>query len=75
MLIDGEKLLVFLEELIEQAQLNVWDYEEFHGKTKLANIPAMASIDSFLYGVASGKLQQLEYLKQMVEARIEELGE
>ena len=73
-LIDGEKFLILLEEMIEQAQLNIWDYEEFH-QDNLANIPAMASMDAFLYGVASGKMQQLEYIKQMVETRMDELGE
>ena len=74
MLIDGDKFLIFLEELIEQAQANVWDYEEIHGN-KLANIPGMDSMDAFLYGVASGKLQQAEYMQQLVETRMEELGE
>ena len=74
MLIDAKKYLDLLDDLIEQAQSNVWEYEEFH-ENKLANIPAMSSMDAFLYGVASGKLQQLEYLRLQVEARLEQLGE
>lgn len=73
-LLNSEKFLAFLESLIDQAQGNVWEYEDFH-ENRLANIPAMDPMDSFLYGVASGKLQQLEYLKQLVETRMEELGE
>ena len=74
MLIDGEKFLIFLDDLLEQAEVNIADYEEFHGD-RLAHIPSMAPMDAFLYGVASGKLQQLEYIKQLVEARTGELGE
>jgi hypothetical protein len=74
MLIDAEKYLAFLDELVKKAQVNVWEYEEFH-EDRLADIPSMNPMDSFLYGVASGKLQQLEYLRDMVEARKEELGE
>lgn len=73
MLIDSDKYLDLLDDLIEQAKINVWEYEEFH-EDKLANIPNLNPMDSFLYGIASGKLQQLEYLKQMVESRVEELG-
>ena len=74
MLIDAEKYLAFLDELVKKAQVNVWEYEEFH-EDRLAHIPSMEPTDSFLYGVASGKLQQLEYLRDMVEAREKELGE
>ena len=74
MVIDTEKFLAFLDELISKAQINVWEYEEFH-EDKLAHIPSMNPLDSFLYGVASGKLDQLEYLRMMVESRMEELGE
>jgi hypothetical protein len=72
--IDSEKYLIFLEELIEKARVNVLDYEEVY-EDHLANIPKLPPLDAFLYGVASGKLQQLEYLRDMVEAREKELGE
>lgn len=74
MIIDGDKFLAFLDELIGKAQVNVYDYEEFY-QDRLANIPKMQPMDAFLYGVASGKLDQLEYLRTLVETRIEELGE
>ena len=70
MLIDGEKLLDFIDELIKQAQVNVADYEEFHGD-KLADIPRLPPLDAFLYGVASGKLDQLVYIAQLFEALLE----
>jgi hypothetical protein len=72
MVIKGEEFLAFLDQLIDQAQINVWEYEEFY-EDKLAHIPSMSPIDSFLYGIASGKLQILEDLKTMVEERIKEL--
>jgi hypothetical protein len=74
MIIDGEKFLAFLDDLISKAQVNVFDYEEFY-EDRLANIPEMQPTDAFLYGVASGKLDQLDYLRQLVESRMEELGE
>jgi hypothetical protein len=74
MIIDAEKYLAFLDGLITKAQVNVLEYEEFH-EDRLANIPAMDPMDSFLYGVASGKLDQLEYLRMLMETRMQELGD
>lgn len=74
MIVDGKKLLFFLEDLANQARSNVLEYEEFHGNN-LANIKIMNPMDSFLYGVASGKLQQIQYLQDLIEARMEEFGE
>ena len=72
MIIKGEEFLAFLDQLVDQAQINVWDYEEFH-EDRLANIRDMNPMDSFLYGIATGKLQQVEYLRDMVAERIKEL--
>ena len=53
MLIDAEKFLDFLENIIQQTQSNVYEYEDFHGN-HLAHIPSMDPMDAFLYGIASG---------------------
>lgn len=66
MLVKSKKLLEFISTLIEQAQTNVYEYEEFY-EDRLADIRRMQPMDAFLYGVASGKLQQLEYIKQLIE--------
>jgi hypothetical protein len=67
MLIESDKFLEFLDNLIEQAQANVYDYEEFY-EDRIADIRKMQPMDAFLYGVATGKLQQVEYFKQLVES-------
>jgi len=67
MLLESADLVIFLERLKEQAQVNVWDYEDFH-EDKLADIRNLQPVDAFLYGVASGKLQQVEYLIQLIES-------
>lgn len=74
MLIESNKFLEFLEELINQAQLNVYDYEEFY-EDRIADMRKMQPMDAFLYGVATGKLQQAEYFKQLIEAGEEFHGE
>ncbi len=60
----------YLDELVNKAQLNVYDYEEFH-QDKLANIPSMKPIDAFLYGVASGKLEMAKHLRNLIEDLME----
>lgn len=71
MKIDGYKFSEFLDSLIDKAEANVQDYEEFHGP-QLANIPDMNPMDSFLYGVGNGKLEQLKYLKLLVDEAIKQ---
>jgi len=71
--IDSNEVLDFLEDLIDEAQDNLKSYEEFDGeKFQLADFRKMGSWDAFLYGVAHGKKDQLEYLKDYIEAKIEE---
>lgn len=72
MIINGTEFLAFLDQLVDQAQINVWEYEEFH-EDRLADIRSMPALDAFLYGIASGKLQVLEDLRTMVKERIGEL--
>jgi hypothetical protein len=55
----------YLDDLVEKAETNVLDYEHFHGN-KLANIPGMNPLDSFLYGIASGKLETLKNMRDLV---------
>ena len=50
-----QTLIEFLDDLVEKAQLNVYEYEEFH-QDRLADIRKMDPFDSFLYGIATGKL-------------------
>lgn len=73
MWVDHEKYLDFIDGLIDKAKANVSDYEHFHGE-RLAHIPSMHPMDSFLYGVASGKLDQLVYLRSLFEALEETEG-
>jgi hypothetical protein len=58
--------LEYLDDLVDKAQANVNDYEHFHDK-RLADIRNMDATDSFLYGVASGKLEATKNLRDLVE--------
>jgi hypothetical protein len=55
----------YLDDLVDKAQANVDEYEAFHDK-RLADIRNMAPIDSFLYGVASGKLETLRNVRDLI---------
>jgi hypothetical protein len=57
--------LEYLDDLVDKAQVNVSEYESFHDK-RLADIRNMAPTDSFLYGVASGKLDAIKNLRDLV---------
>lgn len=72
--INLEDVTDFLDDLIEAAQDNLKSYEDFDGeKFQLADFRKMDSWEAFLYGVANGKRDQLEHLKDYVEEKIEEL--
>jgi hypothetical protein len=62
---EPQTLIEFLDDLIEKAQLNVYDYEEFH-TNKLADIRKMDPMDSFLYGVATGKLDVARNMRALI---------
>jgi hypothetical protein len=62
--------LEYLEDLVDKAQANVEDYEIFYDK-KLADLRNMNSVDSFLYGVASGKLDAVKHLRDLVTELME----
>jgi hypothetical protein len=72
--IDSEKYLDLLDDIHDQAKTNVEEYEGFH-QGRLANIRDMDPMDAFLYGIATGKLQQIDYIIDMVEQRKQDLGE
>lgn len=71
--IDLDEVLEFLDDLIEAAEDNLKSYEDFDGEIfHLANLKNMHSMEAFLYGVANGKKDQLQSLKDYVEAKVEE---
>jgi hypothetical protein len=55
----------YLDDLARKERENVDEYENFHGN-KLADIRSLDPMDSFLYGVASGKLSMAEDLRDLV---------
>lgn len=55
----------YLDDLVDKAQANVDEYETFHDK-RLADIRNMLPLDAFLYGVASGKLETLRNLRDLI---------
>lgn len=55
----------YLDNLVVKAEQNVAEYEAFHDK-KLADLRNMNSVDSFLYGVASGKLDATKHLRNLI---------
>ena len=59
-------LIEYLGELVEKDKDNVKTYEDFH-ENKLANIRDMNPLDSFLYGVACGKLDRSREIKELIE--------
>jgi hypothetical protein len=59
-------LMEFLDDVVEKAQLNVYEYEEFH-ENKLADFRKWDSKDIFLYGVASGKLDMAKDLRDLIK--------
>lgn len=70
----GQDVLDFLNGLIQEATVNVASYEDYDGeKFNLANFRSMEPWDSFLYGIATGKKDQVEYLYTLVEAKLRSL--
>lgn len=57
--------LEYIDDLVDKAQANVDDYEHFHDK-RLADMRKMDPMDSFLYGVASGKLEATKNLRDVI---------
>ena len=62
---ESKTLIEFLDGLIEKAQLNVYDYEEFH-TNKLADIRKLDPLDAFLYGIATGKLDTARNMRELI---------
>jgi hypothetical protein len=68
MTIDYEGFLEFINMLLTKAEHNIHTWEEV-GVNRMADFRKMDPWDAFLYGVASGKKDQLDYLKTLLEAR------
>lgn len=72
--VELDDVLDFLDDLLDEAQDNLTSYEEFDGdKFQLADFRKMEPFDAFLYGVANGKRDQLEFIKALVESKVEEI--
>lgn len=69
-----DDILDYLDDLIEEAENNLATYENFDPNYfNATNIKNLDAKDAFLYGVANGKRDQLETLRDLVEGYIEEL--
>ena len=56
----------YLDAVVEELQQNVNEYEMFHDK-KLLDIRKMEPFDSFLYGIATGKLAVAKDLRDLIK--------
>jgi hypothetical protein len=62
---DRKTFTEFLDDLVDACQDNVDQYEEFH-QGNLADIRKLEPMDSFLYGLASGKLDMVVSLRDLI---------
>jgi hypothetical protein len=72
--VKAEEVLEYLENLIDEASENVATFEYYDGTTfKLADFRKMDPWDAFLYGIATGKKDQLELLYALIQQKIRQL--
>ena len=67
MILDLEGFLEFINMLLVKAEQNIVTWEEV-GIDRMTDFRKLDPWDAFLYGVASGKKDQLDYLKMLLEA-------
>lgn len=72
--VKAEEVLEYLEDLIYEAASNVESFEQYDEDVfKLADFRKMDPWDAFLYGIATGKKDQLELLYTLIQNKIREL--
>jgi hypothetical protein len=69
----GQDLLDYLDAMVKKDKENVQEYEGFH-RDKLKDVRNLDPMDSFLYGIATGKLDRSISIRDLMKDLIYRFG-